>query len=79
MDVIGEYSKLIDSLRKEQIELFKIKENLNIFSFIEKNKINLLMKEYDKAIYRNLLKLDKAIIAEYEFIEKHRIFNAKNH
>lgn len=30
------------------------------------------MQEYDKAIYRNLLKLDKAIIAEYEFIEKYK-------
>lgn len=36
MDFIDEYSKLIDRLRKEQLELFKIKENLNIFSLIEK-------------------------------------------
>ncbi len=43
MDLIDEYSKLIDRLRKEQLELFKIKANLSIFSFIEKNKINLLI------------------------------------
>ena len=70
MDLIDEYSKLIDRLRKEQLELFKIKANLSIFSFIEKNKINLLMKEYDKAIYRNLLKLDEVICEEMEFINK---------
>ncbi len=48
MVVIDEYSKLIDRLRKEQLELFKMKTDLSMFSFIEKLKRNALIKEYTK-------------------------------
>ena len=31
------------------------------------------MKEYDKAIYRNLLKLDEVICEDYELIKKYKL------
>lgn len=63
-------NKIIEKLEKERYELYELLFNCKKWQFIQKEKINDLIKKYDYLIYNQYLKLENTINQELDFRRK---------
>lgn len=64
--MIQDYNRLVTRLQKEQIELYKIYDNLRFYQIRGKIMIKNIILKYDEALIRNYKKIEEIISEETE-------------